>query len=155
MTKSDKAFSWITLDTFFKHPSMNHLSYIPYTPTELLLSQVPCFWKKLRPKWTKNHNSHQLFAKYQKWCQVFSPYTMKIAKLQKRDVMRNFWRDTICYFEWTRPLIGPRYRWQLLVEAIGGCYWGQPIRGLVHSKRQIMSLQKFCMTSLFCFWPNT
>ena len=35
---------------------MNHLSYTPYTPIELLLSQVQCFWEKLWPKWTKNHN---------------------------------------------------------------------------------------------------
>ena len=59
----------------------------------------------------------------------------------KRDVMWNFWRDTICHFEWTRPLIGPRYRGHLLGAAIGCRYRGQPIRGLVHSKRQIMSFQ--------------
>ena len=55
----------------------------------------------------------------------------------------------ICRFEWTRPLIGPRYRGQQSGAAIGGGYRGQPIRGLVNSKQQIMSFQKFCMTSLF------
>ena len=62
----------------------------------------------------------------------------------KRDVMRNFWRDTICRFEWTRPMIDPRYRGQVLGAGIGvsitSRYWGQPIRGLVYSKRQFMSL---------------
>ena len=34
--------------------------------------------------------------------------------------MRNVCRDRICRMEYARPLIGPRYRGQLLVEDIGG-----------------------------------
>ena len=44
---------------------------------------------------------------------------------QKRDIMWNFWRDTICCCEWTRPLIGPRYRGQVLIAGIEGFYQGQ------------------------------
>ena len=68
---------------------------------------------------------------------------------QKRDVMQNFWRDKICCFESTRPLIGcPQYLPPILAPDTCPRYLG-PIRGLVHSKRQIVSLQKFRLTSLF------
>ena len=81
---------------------MNHLSYIPYTPIELLLSQNGP--KILTPS---------IVCQISKVMSGFFPLYNKILeqqkkKLQKRDVMLNFWRDTICYFEWTRPLIGPR-----------------------------------------------
>ena len=43
--------------------------------------------------------------------------TQNLSKWRKRDVMQNFWRDTICRFEWTRSLIG-----RVLWASIGGSY---------------------------------
>ena len=39
----------------------------------------------------------------------------------KRDLMQNFWRDRICSFEWTRPLIG--YPWLATPDT---CPWYLP-----------------------------
>ena len=96
----------------------------------------------------------------------------KITELeQKRDVMQNFWRDMICHFEWTRHLIGPRYWGQVMGQvsgapigcryrgllsgvSIGGRNQGQPIRGLVHSKRQIRNFAWYPSLTKICSKQN-
>ena len=75
------------------------------------------------------------------------------SRLEKRDVMQNLWRDIICRFEWTRPLISalntcPQYLPMILAPDSCPRYLGS-IKDLLHSIRQIMFPQKFRLTSLF------